>query len=185
MSQNTENIVHSVELFNTDDLMNTDDINEHKETENLVADSEDYETQIQGDFGANVISTDAATIDNMDTENNTEQVEQDITEDLEEPTEEIEDPGESTEPAAKTKTAKAVVPDRLTNLPLAKIKHIIKLDPEVNLVNAEAVYLITKCTEMFIKTLAKEAYGYAAQNKKKTITKSYVDQALANLPVEL
>lgn len=75
--------------------------------------------------------------------------------------------------------------ERLTNLPIAKIKHIIKLDPDVKLVNAEAVFLITKTTELFIKSLAKEAFGYAAQNKKKTIAKNHVELALTNLPVEL
>ena len=47
------------------------------------------------------------------------------------------------------------------------------------------MFLVTKTTEMFIKTLAKEAYGYAAQDKKKTITKNYVEKALTMLPVEL
>lgn len=75
--------------------------------------------------------------------------------------------------------------NRISELPLSKIKHIIKLDPEVKLVNSEAVYLITKATESFIKSLAKESFTHAAQQRKKTITKSHVDQALTMLPIEL
>lgn len=50
---------------------------------------------------------------------------------------------------------------------------------------AEAVFLITKAAESFIRSLAKESFGFAAQQKKKTITKAHVDQALQMLPVEL
>ncbi|KAG5672013.1 hypothetical protein PVAND_002175 [Polypedilum vanderplanki] len=75
--------------------------------------------------------------------------------------------------------------NRLTELPLAKIKHIVKLDPEVKLVSGEAIFVITKSTELFIKALTKESFGFAAQNKKKTISKTHVDKALEMLPIEL
>jgi DNA polymerase epsilon subunit 4 len=91
----------------------------------------------------------------------------------------------ATETTESTTAKKKPTQDRLTNLPIAKIKHIIKLDPDVKLVNAEAVFLVTKTTELFIKSLAKEAFGYAAQNKKKTISKNHVESALTMLPVEL
>lgn len=102
-----------------------------------------------------------------------------ITEVDEELTEEVS--GEATQ----STVAKKKPQDRITHLPIAKIKHIIKLDPEGKLVNAEALFLITLSTELFIKSLAKESYQFAAQNKKKTITKSHVDHALTMLPVEL
>lgn len=35
---------------------------------------------------------------------------------------------------------------RSTRLPLARIKSIMKMDPDVSLVNAEAVFLVTKAT---------------------------------------
>lgn len=112
---------------------------------------------------------------------NTEAItEEDFTEMTEEALTEI-----TVEGSGKQATKKTVTQDRITQLPIAKIKHIIKLDPEVKLVNAEAVFLITKATEYFIKSLSKESFGFAAQNKKKTITKSHVDSALTMLPVEL
>lgn len=37
----------------------------------------------------------------------------------------------------KTKPVRKVNLNRLTELPLSKVKHIIKLDPDVNLVNGE------------------------------------------------
>jgi histone H3/H4 len=52
-------------------------------------------------------------------------------------------------------------------------------------ISDEATFLITKTTEFFIRSLAKEAFSYAAQQKKKTISKAHVEQALTMLPVEL
>lgn len=111
-------------------------------------------------------------------------------------TEETETDG--TAPKAK----KPINLNRISELPLSKVKHIIKLDPDVNLVNgkffvltlrlvlktnvsAEAVFLITKATEFFVKSLGKESFNFATQQKKKTITKQHVDQALTMLPIEL
>ncbi|XP_070503595.1 DNA polymerase epsilon subunit 4 [Chironomus tepperi] len=173
MSETNDDIVHSLELFNTEELMQSDEIISDKNTNEIVTNSEDYETQINDD---ELIK---------ESEDHETQINEDIDETEEEnfmETDETEK--DKTENTNKNKV-KTNTQDRLTNLPLAKVKHIIKLDPDVKLVNGEAVFLITKTTEMFIKTLAKEAFGYAAQNKKKTIAKSHVDQALAMLPVEL
>ncbi|CAG9808214.1 unnamed protein product [Chironomus riparius] len=186
MSETNEDVVHSMELFNTEDLMQSDDIAIDKNTNDIVTNSEDYETQINDELIKE--SEDHETEINQETVDLETEIDHPEVEDVME-TEENEDLDEmekdTTEDVSKKKAVKSNNQDRITNLPLAKIKHIIKLDPEVKLVNGEAVYLITKTTEMFIKTLAKEAFGYAAQNKKKTITKSHVDQALSMLPVEL
>ncbi|CAH2229152.1 DNA polymerase epsilon subunit 4 [Pararge aegeria] len=64
---------------------------------------------------------------------------------------------------------------RTTKLPLARIKNIMKLDPDVSVVNAEAVFLVTKATELFLETIAKETYTYTAQQKRKTIAKKDLD----------
>ncbi|XP_076242494.1 DNA polymerase epsilon subunit 4 [Calliopsis andreniformis] len=71
--------------------------------------------------------------------------------------------------------------DKLVRLPLGRIKTIIKMDPDVNMVNQEAVFLITKSTELFIDSLAKESYKYTAQMKKKTVQKRDVESAINNV----
>ncbi|CAL7935154.1 unnamed protein product [Xylocopa violacea] len=71
--------------------------------------------------------------------------------------------------------------EKLVRLPLGRIKTIIKMDPEVNIINQEAVFLIAKSTELFIDSLSKESYKYTAQMKKKTIQKRDVTSAINNV----
>ncbi|KOC63577.1 DNA polymerase epsilon subunit 4 [Habropoda laboriosa] len=71
--------------------------------------------------------------------------------------------------------------EKLVKLPLGRIKTIIKMDPEVSMVNQEAVFLIAKSTELFIDSLAKESYKYTAQMNKKTVQKRDVESAVDNI----
>ncbi|XP_076160083.1 DNA polymerase epsilon subunit 4 [Ptiloglossa arizonensis] len=71
--------------------------------------------------------------------------------------------------------------EKLVKLPLGRIKTIIKMDPEVNMVNQEAVFLIAKSTELFIDSLTKESYKCTARMKKKTIQKRDVESAINNV----
>ncbi|XP_015514360.1 DNA polymerase epsilon subunit 4 [Neodiprion pinetum] len=71
--------------------------------------------------------------------------------------------------------------EKLLKLPLSRVKAIVKLDPDVNLITQEAVFLITKSAELFIDSLAKESYKYTAQNKKKTVQKRDVEIAIENV----
>lgn len=73
--------------------------------------------------------------------------------------------------------------EKLVQLPLGRVRNIIKMDPDVNLVNQEAVFLIAKSTELFIDSLAKEAYKYTVQTKKKTVQKRDIDNAINNVDV--
>lgn len=57
----------------------------------------------------------------------------------------------------------------------------MKLDPDFGLVSSEAVFLVTKATELFIDSLAKESFVHTAQAKKKTIQKRDVDQAIESV----
>lgn len=75
--------------------------------------------------------------------------------------------------------------DKITELPLSKIKFIVKTDPDVHSVSSEALFLITKTTEKFIQSLSREAWSFAQQQKRKTLKKTDIDQALSMLPVEL
>ena len=68
--------------------------------------------------------------------------------------------------------------EKLSKLPLGRVKNIMKLDPDVNMASQECVFLISKATELFVDSLAKECYTYTVQNKKKTIAKNDVDTAV-------
>lgn len=71
-----------------------------------------------------------------------------------------------------------VVEERLCQLPLSRIKSIMKLDPELNLVSSDSVFLMSKVTEMFIKSLVRESFVFVEQGKKKTVQKKDVDLAI-------
>ncbi|CAK1604513.1 unnamed protein product [Parnassius mnemosyne] len=64
---------------------------------------------------------------------------------------------------------------RNTKLPMARIKNIMKMDPDVSIVSADAVFLVTKATELFLETMAKETYTYTTTSKRKTIAKKDLD----------
>lgn len=68
--------------------------------------------------------------------------------------------------------------ERLCQMPLSRIKSIMKLDPEFNLVSSDSVFLMAKATELFIKSLATTSFTFAEQGKKKTIQKKDVDAAI-------
>ncbi|GAB0095541.1 DNA polymerase epsilon subunit 4-like [Sergentomyia squamirostris] len=63
-------------------------------------------------------------------------------------------------------------------LPVSKIKHIMKLDPEAAKITLEALVMTTKATEMFLDALAKEAFTHTAAAKKKTLQKNDVETAI-------
>ncbi|XP_014604179.1 PREDICTED: DNA polymerase epsilon subunit 4-like [Polistes canadensis] len=71
--------------------------------------------------------------------------------------------------------------EKLVRLPIGRVRNIMKMDPDVNLVNQEAVFLIAKSTELFIDSLAKEAYKYTVQTKKRTLQKRDIENAINNV----
>ncbi|XP_069703283.1 DNA polymerase epsilon subunit 4-like [Periplaneta americana] len=68
--------------------------------------------------------------------------------------------------------------EKLLRLPLSRVKHIMKMDPDVHLASQEAVFLIAKSTELFIESLAKEAYMHTSQGKRRTLQKKDIDSAI-------
>lgn len=71
--------------------------------------------------------------------------------------------------------------NRLVHLPSARVKHIMKVDPDVTLITGECTFLVTKATELFIGSLAREAFLHTSQAKKKTVQKRDVDAAIENV----
>ncbi|XP_043985148.1 DNA polymerase epsilon subunit 4 [Gambusia affinis] len=72
----------------------------------------------------------------------------------------------------------AVPHSRLSKLPLARIKALMKTDPDVSLASQESVFIIAKATELFVEMIAKDALVYAQQGKRKTLQRKDLDNAI-------
>jgi len=59
--------------------------------------------------------------------------------------------------------------EKLLVLPLARVKRIVKTDPDIKLISGDAAFLITRATELFIQLLAKEAHNETVKNKRKIL----------------
>merc|ERR1712137_1017073 len=68
--------------------------------------------------------------------------------------------------------------EKLVRFPLTRIKHLVKQDPDVNLCSHEALFIISKATELFVECVTKESYTFTSQAKKKTIQKRDVEQSI-------
>jgi len=64
-----------------------------------------------------------------------------------------------------TEEASSTEAEKLFWFPLGTIKRVMKLDPEVNLVNSEAVFLVNKAAEQFVQCLALEASNFMGGRK--------------------
>lgn len=82
---------------------------------------------------------------------------------------------------SESKTKDTLADNRLVQLPTARVKHIMKADPDVTLITGECTFLVAKATELFIESLAREAFLHTAQSKKKTVQKRDVDAAIENV----
>ncbi|XP_030365242.1 DNA polymerase epsilon subunit 4 [Strigops habroptila] len=69
-------------------------------------------------------------------------------------------------------------PARVARLPLARVKALVKADPDVSLASHEAVFVLARATELFVETIAKDAYVYAQQGKRKTLQRKDLDNAI-------
>lgn len=63
-------------------------------------------------------------------------------------------------------------------LPLARIKKVMKADPEVKMISAEAPILFAKGCEIFITELTMRAWIHAEENKRRTLQRSDIASAL-------
>ncbi|XP_030584277.1 DNA polymerase epsilon subunit 4 [Archocentrus centrarchus] len=82
------------------------------------------------------------------------------------------------QPQQQTGPAAAVSHSRLSKLPLARIKALMKTDPDVALASQESVFIIAKATELFVEMIAKDALVYAQQGKRKTLQRKDLDNAI-------
>ena len=68
--------------------------------------------------------------------------------------------------------------ERLIQLPLSRIKTIMKSDPAVTLASQEAIITLTKATELFISALSKDAVVSTINCKRKTLQRKDLDTVL-------
>jgi len=64
------------------------------------------------------------------------------------------------------------------DLPLARIKRIMKSDEDVRMISAEAPVLFAKACEMFILEMTVRGWEYAENNKRKTLNREDILEAI-------
>ena len=70
--------------------------------------------------------------------------------------------------------------DHLCGIPIARVKRIIKSDPDVKLLASDASFLIAKSTELFLEMLAQKAYSRTKEFDRKTV--QYKDLGKRTIP---
>jgi nuclear transcription factor Y gamma len=68
-------------------------------------------------------------------------------------------------------------------LPLARIKKIMKTDEDVRMISAEAPVLFAKACEMFILELSLRAWIHTEENKRRTLQRSDIAMAITKTDV--
>lgn len=68
---------------------------------------------------------------------------------------------------------------RHPELPLARIKKIMKLDEEVGMISSEAPVVLSKACEMFIEELTLRAWLHVEENKRRTLQRNDVASAVS------
>lgn len=71
----------------------------------------------------------------------------------------------------------------LVDLPLARVKRIMKSDVDVKLISQEAAVLVTKAAELLLEHLAEESCKYTVSDNRKTMQYKDVAQAVKECDV--
>ncbi|XP_026818784.1 uncharacterized protein LOC113557453 [Rhopalosiphum maidis] len=94
------------------------------------------------------------------------------------------DPDQSTE-SLKEDSPNVKTKDIHKGLPPGRVKLIMKMDPDVNIVAGDAVFLLTKATEQFVGLLAQHCHKEMVATNKKTLQKKHIDTVIEdNVPFE-
>ncbi|CAB61070.1 Transcription factor CBF/NF-Y/archaeal histone domain-containing protein [Caenorhabditis elegans] len=65
-----------------------------------------------------------------------------------------------------------------SQLPLGRVKKVVRMNPDVEMLNNEALQLMAKAAELFIKELSNAANQNAALEKRKTVQTKDIDKAI-------
>ncbi|KAF2075805.1 hypothetical protein CYY_002888 [Polysphondylium violaceum] len=121
--------------------------------------------------------------DDEESSDNDEEVEEEDEEEDEEADDEDEssskkkDKKDTKSTPASATTATRKPRSSATQLPIARVRRIMKSDKDVKIISADALFLVTKSTEMFLDYLVKEAYKKTTGDSRKIL--SYKDLAAA------
>ncbi|XP_063150474.1 DNA polymerase epsilon subunit 4 [Candoia aspera] len=88
---------------------------------------------------------------------------------------------EELEAAAAGSAPAAAAPSRPGRLPLARVKALVKADPDVSLASQEAVFILARAAELFVETIAKDAFVHTQHGKRKTLQRKDLDNAIEEL----
>jgi len=167
----------------TQDNVETENI---EMSEEIQFDSEKTDTEPQNDEGNDPESLDVIEPSQETEESNT--TDQDETKkpgrgrpskaEMERRAKEKEENGEIEAEEKDSTTTKPEGEEKLFKFPLGTVKRIIKMDPDVNVISKDSIFLISKALEMFVESLSIEAYSYTAGAKKKTLSKQDVEKAI-------
>ncbi|KAL8147075.1 nuclear transcription factor Y subunit C-2-like isoform X2 [Apium graveolens] len=69
------------------------------------------------------------------------------------------------------------------NLPLARIKKVMKADEDVRMISSEAPVLFAKACEMFIMDLTMRSWSHTEENKRRTLQKNDIAAAVSRTDV--
>jgi nuclear transcription factor Y gamma len=68
-------------------------------------------------------------------------------------------------------------------LPLARIKRIVKADEDVRMISAESPVLFAKACEMFILELTLRSWIHTEENKRRTLQKNDITAAISSTDI--
>ena len=72
---------------------------------------------------------------------------------------------------------------RSYQLPLTKVKSIIKLDPDTQMISADSVYILTLATEEFIRMLTRDAHSSMKQCASKRLDRLHIFSSVNTNPL--
>ncbi|KAA3672534.1 DNA polymerase epsilon subunit 4 [Paragonimus westermani] len=65
--------------------------------------------------------------------------------------------------------------------PLSRVKIIAKTVPSVNLINSEALVLIERACELFVRNFSRNIYQVTVEEGKKTVSRAHVDSVVRTM----
>ncbi|TPP60510.1 DNA polymerase epsilon subunit 4 [Fasciola gigantica] len=106
------------------------------------------------------------------------------TPDLEDaPIDAVPNESESTTPSNFEQTELSKPSEQGFRFPVSRIKTIMKTVPSVHLVNSEAIVVVEKALDLFMRNFFQDVHKFTVLDHKKTISRNHVDSAIRHIPL--